>query len=360
MAAIIIRRRTAGRAPLARSAVRCDSFALHRRPSWTSLAWATKIMKKNSPRSSTDALRVSISLVGMLFLACGKNSRDTPAGSEESGASGAPTAATSNHFTTSTGSTLGVDDSGAFATSVTASSSNGELGDSGSSNGCDANGCTETTGPDDPFCDIWNQDCPRGHKCNPFSEGGVHDWNSDRCIPAPSRPKEIGEPCLFEMSKWDGIDDCSWGAFCWGGVCTPICVGSPENASCPAGLECAVTSHGTLAVCLPECTPLGNCKNGSDLCVPDPDLPGFFHCVADETGERGQVFGPCQGDHDCDYGMMCGVNVAVECPPDQGCCTPFCDLSQPVCPGSGQDCSPWNPNEPALPGLQDIGVCILL
>jgi hypothetical protein len=296
----------------------------------------------------------------LIFLcACGKETGNESSVTES---------ATSNNLTVFTGITSGTEVSGNVTSTIPSEATDvGTAGETevvsdSASDGCSTIRCTGTTGSGELPCDIWAQDCPRGQKCNPVSEGGVFDWNGDRCIPVPLMPKGIGEACSFESNdQWSGVDDCALGAFCWAEVCTPICIGSPDNPSCSPGLECVITSYGALAICLPECIPLGfPCQDAESLCIPDPDLPGLFHCVADETGDQGQVFSPCQSDQNCDYGMMCGINVAIECPPDQGCCTPFCDLTQPICPGDGQTCNPWNLNNPVPPGLQDVGFCTAL
>ncbi|MFY0532131.1 hypothetical protein [Nannocystis pusilla] len=89
---------------------------------------------------------------------------------------------------------------------------------------------------------------------------------------------------------------------------------------------------------------------------------GSFLCVLDASGDEGQAFDGCEFANACDPGLSClDPELAVECDPmSTGCCVPFCDISAPnTCPGQGQECISWYEDVPALPGLENVGVCSL-
>ena len=44
-------------------------------------------------------------------------------------------------------------------------------------------------------CDLWEQDCPEGEKCNPWANDGGASWNALRCVPIDPNPDGVGEPC---------------------------------------------------------------------------------------------------------------------------------------------------------------------
>ncbi|MBZ5711818.1 ribulose phosphate epimerase [Nannocystis pusilla] len=239
----------------------------------------------------------------------------------------------------------------------------GTTGDTTCSFVCDTTG---GTGPDIQ-CDNWGQDCPDGQKCAAYANDGGFSWNALKCVPADAAGGEVGDPCTVEGNGVSGIDSCAFGSMCWAvdpesgqGVCVALCTGSPEAAQCaPAGTTCVVANEGVLNLCLPQCDPLlQNCESG-DLCLPNPLDQSAFVCILDASGESGTTFDPCEYGNACDAGFVCQDPIfASECDPGaKGCCLPYCDLSDPECPGANQDCLAWFEAGMAPPGYENVGYC---
>lgn len=219
-----------------------------------------------------------------------------------------------------------------------------------------------------PDCDPFAQDCPEGQKCSPYDSGfGSDAWDNTRCVPIAPNPKPPGEPCSAPEGPTAGIDDCAEGSFCWKvdkntliGTCVAQCVGSYGTPSCDdPTLQCAITNHNALTVCLPPCDPVEPVCPPDDACLPLMIDDSQFVCVPDASGDEGQTFDPCEMVNGCDPGLLCAnAALADECDANaaSGCCLPFCDLDTWQCPGAGQECLPWF-QEDAPAGLEDLGVC---
>ena len=225
--------------------------------------------------------------------------------------------------------------------------------------------------PDDVSgCDPFEQDCPEGQKCMPYSADGDQTWNGLRCSSVAAQPKGLGEPCTASEGPVGGVDDCAVGLMCWGiepgqteGRCVELCTGSVSQATCTSNETfCSVYNDGSLPICLPSCDPLGNDCPPSDTCIPQGGGSKFV-CAVDASEEGGAYGDPCLAFNKCNPGLYCAPSSVVPgCSASQGCCTQFCDLSDAdpdvACEGAtgGQECVPWYTESPP-PGLEFLGGC---
>lgn len=216
-------------------------------------------------------------------------------------------------------------------------------------------------------CDIWAQDCPEGEKCMPYANDGSGSWNATRCSELNPNPAQIGDACLADGGGVSGIDDCDISGLCWDvdpetnvGVCAGFCAGTPDAPICEdPDTGCSISNDGVLALCLPFCDPLlQDCGEGGG-CY--PEAAGFF-CSPDASGAEGGAYGDgCEYLNVCDPGLWCADASAVPGCNAAGCCSEFCDASDPaaVCMGVGQTCvSFWEEGE-APPGEEDYGLCLI-
>lgn len=214
-------------------------------------------------------------------------------------------------------------------------------------------------------CDIFAENCPAGQKCMPFADGSS-SWNSLKCVQIVADPRAPGEPCSVEESGVSGIDDCQLHAMCFNvdgdtlqGVCVAMCEGSEADPVCPPGSECSISNQGVLALCLQNCDPLD-----LQACPPDQVCAlndSSFVCLPDASDAEGQQFDGCEFANACDPGLIClDAQFVGPCDPaDGGCCTRFCDLTnpQPQCPVQ-LECLALFEEGQAPPGLEDVGVCV--
>jgi hypothetical protein len=241
-----------------------------------------------------------------------------------------------------------------------------DTGADGGEGGADSAGFIDMPdgGGVDIQCDLWAQDCPAGEKCMPWANDGGGSWNATRCSPLDANPAQSGDSCTVEGSGVSGIDNCDISAMCWDvgeegtGVCVPFCSGSAEAPICDNPDEgCSITNDGVLILCLPFCDPLiQDCPEGN-ACYPEPN--GFF-CSPDASGESGVFGDPCEYINVCDPGFWCADATAVPgCAGAIGCCSSYCDVSDPTstCEGDGQECVAWWEDPP--PGEEHFGVCVI-
>lgn len=118
-----------------------------------------------------------------------------------------------------------------------------------------------------------------------------------------------------------------------------------------ASFGAGTTGGGADVLCDPL---LQDCAEG-ETCVWDD---GVFRCFLHEsTTPSGQV---CASTNGCDVGLQCVDPESIGCSAeDPGCCSWFCDTSDPaaeIC-GPGRVCSEWFEAGLAPPGLEDVGVC---
>ncbi len=216
-------------------------------------------------------------------------------------------------------------------------------------------------------CDIWKQDCPPDQKCMPWASDGGSSWNAVKCTELDAMPGKSGDPCTVEGSAVSGIDSCDVGLMCWfvddmnQGVCIDMCTGSPDAPMCPSGKICDESNGGAIIVCLDTCDPLAQSCPEGQICFFDGDAN--FICDFDASGDGGNYGDPCAFINVCSYGLFCAAPETVpNCQGGDGCCSPYCDLSEPnTCPGmdEGQVCVPWYAEGAAPPGQEDIGACAI-
>ena len=220
----------------------------------------------------------------------------------------------------------------------------------------------------DNQCDIWKQDCPEGEKCMPWANDGGGSWNATKCTPLDANPGQPGDDCIADGGGVSGVDNCAEGTMCWflnaenAGTCIEMCTGSPDNQVCPNGKICDESNEGVIIICLETCDPLAQSCPEDQICFFDGVAE--FICDFDASGEEGQYGDPCAFINVCDYGLLCATQASVPgCQSADGCCTPYCDLSQPNnCPGKDmmQECLPWyGEGQPTPPGQENIGLCAI-
>ncbi|WP_434427665.1 hypothetical protein [Nannocystis pusilla] len=214
-----------------------------------------------------------------------------------------------------------------------------------------------------PSCDVYAQDCPSGFKC---SAEGPPPFGSDNitCSPIAPEPDQAGESCQRLVQGHYGPDTCDRGLFCddadpqtGTGTCAVLCQGSDFNPICPADQVCWGSQ---LPLCVPHCDPLlQDCPVGESCQYAGVD----FICLKVQSLPANQLFEGCGGDWYCAPGLSCvDGDVAAECViglDGPGCCSPYCDLSAPSCPGVGQQCRPYYEPGEAPAGLENLGVCAL-
>jgi hypothetical protein len=226
---------------------------------------------------------------------------------------------------------------------------------------------------DDPIelCSVWDQDCPEGQKCMPWSNDGQPTWNATKCVDLDPDAGQVGDPCTVQGNGVSGVDSCTTSAMCWNvdpstnmGTCIGFCDGTENNPICDdPQTTCSITNDGVLILCLPLCDPLlQECPDGQG-CY---GIIDGYVCAPDVSGEMGAFGEPCEAINVCDEGLECMPAAGVpDCPGAMGCCTEFCDLSNPnatdECAGAsgGQMCMPAFEAGSAPPGYEDVGYCLI-
>ena len=209
-------------------------------------------------------------------------------------------------------------------------------------------------------CDPFAQDCPDGEKCVPWaSSGGT--WDSNKCVPVDG-DGQPGDSCT-STGAVEATDNCGAETLCWDvmevdgellGICTEYCTGTADDPNCPTDTDCLIANDGSINLCIDTCDPL--------LSECGPGLACFwavdnFQCIF-TTSEipTGDV---CGFINDCESGNWC---AAAELMPDcqgGGCCASFCNLTDPTCTQAGTECTEFFAEGMALPGFEDVGVCIV-
>lgn len=210
-------------------------------------------------------------------------------------------------------------------------------------------------------CDVWKENCPAGQKCMPYADDGSSSWNALKCVPVMGTDKP-GEACTVEGSGVSGLDSCVKHAICFGvdgnneGTCVQMCNGTPANPSCPNGTSCAISNDDVLIVCLDGCDPLTDSCASDEVCVLNN---GSFVCVIDASGDEGQQNDGCEYLNACDPGLVCLDPAAVStCQQNLvGCCTEWCDVTNPgTCPNGLTCTGVFEPGEAPI-GYENIGYC---
>lgn len=217
-------------------------------------------------------------------------------------------------------------------------------------------------------CDLAQQDCPEGQKCNPSALGTGSVFSGARiCVPEVPDAKPPYAPCSPLGSTADGTDDCELGSACLGDdvECRQLCNIDGQGAPpCPPEeqcfeLGCAVCEWG---LCRRPCDPREptSCPVG-DACLPGD--PAIFHCVGDLSGDDGQAGDPCEFLNNCDPGLLCVTADQVPgCDPASiSCCVRFCSTDAPnTCPNQdqGATCLPFfTAADMPLPQFINLGTC---
>lgn len=214
-------------------------------------------------------------------------------------------------------------------------------------------------------CSVFDQDCPRGHKCTLGASRGSGAWDRWWCVPVEEQPVPAGQPCSLLGEPGSGLDDCALGSMCMGadpdvadsGICIAFCEGDHSQPVCAdEGSECYAPADGLIVFCLPLCDPLAPDCPGDFGCY--PLLLDRFGCAPDASEGMGAPGDPCDWYSQCASGSWCLDQTEVPgCTPDPGCCSPSCDLGDPTPPClPGQSCVPYLDGEPP-PEHANLGIC---
>ena len=273
---------------------------------------------------------------------------------------------------------------GAGAHEVGGSSGTGEVPRPEMPDGSTGFGAFGSSGPEEPAreeagfdeepeeepeyeCELLGSECPPGHKCTVWSDGGK-GLNASKCVVIAPDPAGPGERCSVEKGLASGLDDCAMGSFCWAadpdsmqGRCFPLCgAASP----CPRPDECIEIEAWEAGVCVAFCDPLAqDCPGGRSCVAADT----HFVCVRDESGDGGAMGDPCESLAGCDPGLFCLAALAWPGCRGTACCAPACDLQDPDGCDAGPDgveCVAWYGPRSAPPStdctpFEQIGVCSL-
>jgi len=211
-------------------------------------------------------------------------------------------------------------------------------------------------------CDPKAQDCPEGQKCTAVSPAPGEPWGINQCVELMG-DDAVGDPCDIVDGKYTGLDNCGVGLICLltddegkGGACVEFC---NTDDQCPiTDANCVIYNDGALPICLSSCDPLiQDCPEGQAcyssageqfVCFKESAMPG-----------EGMPGSECQYVNQCQKGSFCANAMVVEnCPPESnGCCTPYCSLSEgdAVCQPM-EDCLAFFEGM-APPGYENVGVC---
>ncbi|MCX4243932.1 hypothetical protein [Paraliomyxa miuraensis] len=228
-------------------------------------------------------------------------------------------------------------------------------------------GCDTEGGGTLVECDVWAQDCCAGDKCMPWANDGGMAWNATRCSPIAPEPHVPGEPCSVEGSAASGLDDCDATSMCWAvdpdtlmGECVPLCQGSEEEPVCRPGTDCIISNDGVLILCLERCDPLApDCGEGQH-CAWVEDAP---QCVPGSGVPKVGPGDPCEAPYACGESLHCVPAAAFPGCAAAGCCSPYCDVTDPggdgLCMALDPGLSCQSVFEPgaAPAGLEHLGAC---
>lgn len=204
---------------------------------------------------------------------------------------------------------------------------------------------SSSTGPSLPGCDVFAQDCPEGQKCAWTSYFDTEE--NMGCVPLAPDPQQPGEPCVYETEPMygypTGVDNCDKAAMCLSsgtpgeGICVGLCKGSGWAPYCDDGYTCV--GGRTHWYCQRDCDPLvQDCPMGYRCSL---DQQGFvFGCQIEYDVPQVGLGKPCSSEWECEPGLTCAWGETVPGCIGQGCCTKWCDLTDPAfdCGLDGQQC----------------------
>ncbi len=245
-------------------------------------------------------------------------------------------------------------------------------GETGDGDGDDPTTSTSTTSSESVFvpmgddfggvseCDPFLQDCPEGEKCVPYGSTGGN-WDANKCVPV------MGDGAPGDQCTYGGVveatDDCDATSHCWDvmdvdgmavGTCTQFCTGSADAPDCPPGTSCLIANDGSINMCITNCDPLLQDCGAGLACF---WANGNFNCIF--TTQDIPLGEPCGFINDCAAGTACLTAEVMPNCNGSACCGSFCDLSDPVCPQDGTECSAFFEEGMAPPGYENVGVCII-
>lgn len=298
-------------------------------------------------RSTGGLLRWEL-VLGVALAACG------PAAGTGSGSAtgGSPTTNATTMAATGTRTTTGMSSEGATAFSTTIDESDSL------SDGCGGfyGGCAVDFLEAD--CDLFEQDCPEGEKCNPWADNGGSVWDASKCVPLVGNPAGIGDPCEVEGSGVSGLDSCELGSMCWDvdaqtneGTCIGLCSGSLAAPECAEGDVCLITNEGVLPLCFRGCTADGDECLAGDICFTGGEQP---ICIPGQPPVPGEYGTSCEDIAACNPGLTCFGGPVPGCEAS-ACCTALCDpMAKNTCPDAaiGQTCE-------AVAGRPEAGICVI-
>lgn len=213
-----------------------------------------------------------------------------------------------------------------------------------------------TTGlPPSAVCDLWEQSCPEGMKCEPYDGDEDGEPDTTHCVEVTDDGGARGDAC-FEGGASSA--SCEVGSICLEhgngfGFCEEQCVGTMETPSCSGDKVCVALHDGLVPLCATPCDPLSNECPTDTGCYPVEE-ESLFACLPGGDGAQGDV---CVNAQDCMPGHACAAagSLPAECA-GNGCCTAMCEQgsTESQCPPN-HVCMPFSgdlvPGEPGFCGV---------
>ena len=262
------------------------------------------------------------------------------------------------------------DDGGTPETTAGQSTSDGSSDDAGDDAGDDTGDGTEDVPQPLVMCDFWAQDCPEGQKCTAASSNAFdYPWNMHICVDAGTEPP--GAPCtkVEGADPYAATDTCDATGKCYRmnpdtgiGTCVEMCVGNPQNATCPITNWDCMQKASIFDLCIPYCTPVPEaCPECWDcpldeICVAEYEGDTLDHFICFPPAAEGITGESCECANCCAAGLMCtdAATYGQGCAYDL-CCTEYCDITDLAftCAGPDQQCVALF--EPCRPPLRQRG-----
>lgn len=242
----------------------------------------------------------------------------------------------------------------------------------GATDAADSTGEEESSGEDGAMgeCSIWEQDCPEGDKCVPWSNEPDLVPDDIRCCPDNPGGGLHGEPCAVEDYFGSCIDDCALGHMCLdidndgSGICQKFCQGQASNPECDADETCLIYFAG-VPFCFEQCDPLVQSCPAGEGCYPDEEAAGGTGFICLPTIGGGKVGDLCWLLSSCEPGLLCVTGDFQPDCPFTGCCSSLCDTTadpdpcEEIVPGT--ECVSWYyaGQMPPMVELENVGACVL-
>ncbi len=248
--------------------------------------------------------------------------------------------------------------------------------DTDSATGVDPTRADDSTGrPSGGECEYFEQDCPDGEKCVPWSALPDLVPDEQRCCPIGEPVAQPGDECAVEGYFGSCLDNCAAGSLCLDvdndgeGLCQELCGGTPEQPECTdSDTECFVY-FGGVPLCFYTCDPLVQGCQSNFGCYPDAIAEGGTGFLCMPTIGDNVLGDYCWLLAGCNPGMICAFpDLLPNCfgnAGDSGCCTDLCDITESPdgCTNIHPDleCVPWyhQGSPPPSADLQNVGACVL-